>query len=58
MFADSARHDESLVGILFETIIDPPNIDNTDISYTALDNISAYEDEKEILFSMNSFFSN
>jgi hypothetical protein len=55
MFADSAQQDDSLVEVLFEMKIDPSNID---ISYASLDNISAYEDEKEILFSMNTFFPN
>jgi hypothetical protein len=54
MFADSARQNPDLIGILFHMEINP-SISTT--TFTSLDNVSYYlSKEKEILFSMHTGF--
>jgi tetratricopeptide (TPR) repeat protein len=52
-FADSNQDDRNLVGILFEITIDP-SISSS--SFANVKNVSSFEQEEEILFSMHSVF--
>jgi tetratricopeptide (TPR) repeat protein len=53
LFADSARSDPDLVGVLFEIAINP---ELSSTPFISLDNIGHYLQEQEILFSMHSIF--
>ncbi|CAF1165488.1 unnamed protein product, partial [Adineta ricciae] len=53
MYADSATQDLEVMGILFIMTIDP-KLDTT--SFAHIRNISAIEDEDEVLFSMHAVF--
>ncbi|CAF0845836.1 unnamed protein product [Adineta steineri] len=51
--AESSSQVACMIGILFEIKIDPSNISS---SFAAIDGISQFPDEEEILFSMNTVF--
>ncbi|CAF0740910.1 unnamed protein product [Adineta steineri] len=53
MFADSARENPDLTGILFQMDIDP-SISST--PYVSVSDITQFHDEEEILFSMHTIF--
>ena len=54
LFADSARHNNDLIGILFKMDIDPSL---SSAPFASINNISYYSDlEEEILFSMHTVF--
>ncbi|CAF1496348.1 unnamed protein product [Adineta steineri] len=53
MFADSARENRDLIGILFRMTIDP-SISST--PYVSVSDITQFNDEEEILFSMHTIF--
>ena len=53
ILADSIRSEPDLIGILFQIEIDPSI---SSISFASLDNISHFDSEKEILFSMHTIF--
>ncbi|CAF0724570.1 unnamed protein product [Adineta steineri] len=53
MFADSARENPDLTGILFRMDIDP-SISST--PYVSVNDIGQFNDEEEILFSMHTIF--
>jgi tetratricopeptide (TPR) repeat protein len=52
-FAESNQYNPDLIGILFKITIDP-SVPST--SFANIRNVSAYETEEEILFSMHSVF--
>jgi hypothetical protein len=53
LFADSNSHHPSLIGVLFQITIDP-SISST--PFAQADDISPFEIEEELLFSMHSVF--
>ncbi|CAF1556059.1 unnamed protein product, partial [Adineta steineri] len=53
MFADSARENPDLIGILFRMTINP-SISST--PYVSVSDITQFNDEEEILFSMHTIF--
>ncbi|CAF1485095.1 unnamed protein product [Adineta steineri] len=53
MFADSARENPDLTGVLFRMTINP-SISST--PYVSLNDIGQFNDEEEILFSMHTIF--
>jgi tetratricopeptide (TPR) repeat protein len=53
MFADSARDNFDMVGVLFQIKIDSSI---SSIPFASLDNISHFKSEEEILFSMHTIF--
>ncbi|CAF1110595.1 unnamed protein product [Didymodactylos carnosus] len=52
-FADAARHNPDLVGVLFIMEIDPSF---STVPFASLDGLSHHGEEQEILFSMNTIF--
>ena len=53
MFADSNQYNPGFVGVLFKITIDPSK---STTAFANIHNISAYQTEEEILFSMHSVF--